>query len=70
MPKGEEMKSVVKTVQAQFKTVEPKKIRFTVEMELENGSEVMVFNGVEAQTRAEAIKKVQESFIFTANKGV
>jgi hypothetical protein len=64
------MKAMIRSNNTETKTVEPKKIRFKVEIELQNGAEVMVFNGVEAQTRSEAIGKVQGSLVFTANKAV
>jgi hypothetical protein len=47
---------------------EPKKRRFTVAIERNDGAKLFTIRNIEAQTKFEAINKIKDSFVFTAGR--
>ena len=45
-----------------------KRTAFDVEIETENGNSLIVFKDIIAQTKGEAINKVKQKLVFTAEK--
>ena len=46
-----------------------RKTNFDVEVETADGSSLVVFQGIEAQTKSEAINKAKQKLIYTAERG-